>query len=148
MKCQRRVAPRAPIKFRYVIRGAKARFPVLLSTLSGGTGEPPKVAILETGKKQHFFGVEEAMPEEPSKFSRDADFTVCYDSAHMRSLGGGWSEDSTRRLKSGVSEKGSHSILKNRLTSNLRTRVSDQTGPPRSKKDSRSEFSGSKSLKR
>ena len=57
------------------------------------------------------------MLEEPSKIIRDADFTVCYDSAHMRSLGGGWSEDSTRRLKSGISEKGSHSILKNRLTS-------------------------------
>ena len=46
------------------------------------------------------------MPEEPSRILRDADFTVCYDSAHMRSLGGGWSEDSTRSLKSGVSDLG------------------------------------------
>ena len=57
------------------------------------------------------------MPEEPSKIIRDHYFSVCHDSAHMRSLGGRWSEDSTRRLKSGISEKGSHSILKNRLTS-------------------------------
>jgi hypothetical protein len=42
------------------------------------------------------------MLEERSKLSCDADFTVCYDSAHMRSLFGGSKNESTRRLKSGI----------------------------------------------
>ena len=42
------------------------------------------------------------MPEEPSKILCDADFSVCYDGAHMRSLFGGSSNDSTRKLKSGI----------------------------------------------
>ena len=42
------------------------------------------------------------MPEEPSKILCDADFSVCYDGAHMRFLFGGSSNDSTRKLKSGI----------------------------------------------
>ena len=46
------------------------------------------------------------MPEEPSKIIRDADFTVCYDTAHMRSLFGGSKNESSRRLKSGIPDFG------------------------------------------
>ena len=55
MKYQRRVAPRAPIKCRAVIRGAEARFPVLLSNIEWGCAGSSKVAILETGRNNTFW---------------------------------------------------------------------------------------------
>ena len=49
---------------------------------------------------QHVLASNNTRPRSRIKFC----FSVCLHSTHTRSLGGGWSEDSTRSLKRGVSE--------------------------------------------